>query len=818
MPKKPNDTMETQETQRSRLLLTHALKLINAPLVVEERLHLLAKIIADYLKVDDVGIFLKEQNENILVMRTSVGLDQTAVGNIRIPIGTGITGRVAETRKYIATRNINKDPRNFYSMLSEDEKYPAILSFPILSGDDLLGVVNIRSKEERDFSEREAEELNNFTAGIAGSIINAQTHERLEYKSRLLELSIKIAGSVTSTLDIDEILEDVAWEIGTGFNLKGVIIHLMDKDGSITKTGSFGLKKSFVRQYPLDIAQSCVMSGEPKIRRIESDDADHELAIGNGWNICLPLISRNRNLGVISLFGLDESSDDPEGLFLSIGVDVLLHIAGLAALAIDNATIHSRLRHLADEEKKKLDVIGLMYSRVSAVFDSISDGVVGVDEHGVIHDFNEVAGKMLGLSRDANRKKKIDELTSYKPPLSTLIADGKELTNRVVTFITPSDKFAALATMRSYADPSGEQRGSVISFRPMKETVKMLSRFSSQRPKYVFDDIIGHDTSLAETVKLAKIAAQSNSNILIVGDSGTGKELFSQAIHNASPVADGPFIPVNCAAIPSDLIESELFGYEEGAFTGARKGGYIGKFEQATGGTIFLDEIGDMPLDLQVKLLRVLQEKVIQRVGSEHIIPISTRVIAATNRDLKKAISEGKFREELYWRLNVITIEIPPLRDRKIDLKEFIEFFIAKFAQANGKDVKTIDQESLKRLMEYSWSGNVRELENAVEHAVLVVQSDTITWNDLPTSLRERYEDEKSARNAPGIIEQVRRERTESSVKLYREALLQAGGNVDAAARKLGMSRATLYRRLKKYGITGEVSKIRQNVKNDTAP
>ncbi|MCD6307524.1 MAG: GAF domain-containing protein, partial [Candidatus Latescibacteria bacterium] len=204
MPKKPNDASETRETQRSRLLLTHALKLINAPLVVEERLHLLAKIIADYLKVDDVGIFLREQNENVLVMRTSVGLDQTAVGNIRIPIGTGITGRVAETRKYIASRNINKDPRTFYSMLSEDEKYPAILSFPILSGNDLLGVVNIRSKEERDFSEREAEELNSFTAGIAGSIINAQTHERLEYKSRLLELSIKIAGSVTSTLDIDE--------------------------------------------------------------------------------------------------------------------------------------------------------------------------------------------------------------------------------------------------------------------------------------------------------------------------------------------------------------------------------------------------------------------------------------------------------------------------------------------------------------------------------------------------------------------------------------------------------------------------------------
>ncbi len=807
---------ETGDTQRSRLLLTHALKLINAPLVVEERLQLLAKIIADYLKVDDVVIFLKEEKEDVLVMRTSVGLGAMAVGNVKIPIGKGVTGLVAKNKEYIATRNINKDPRNFYSLLSEDEKYPSILSFPILHGDDLLGVVNIRSKEERDFTPQEAQELNNFTAGIAGSIINAQTHERLEYKSRLLELSITIAQAVTSTLDIDEILEDVAWEIGNGFSLNGVIIHLMDETGEIKKSGSYGLKKSFVNNYPLDVAKSCVITGEPKIRRLDTDEGSLQPHAPDTWNICLPLISRNRNLGVISLFGIDETSDDRGGLFRSIGVDVLLHIAGLAALAIENATIHSELKRLADEEKKKLDVIGLMYSRVSAVFDSISDGIIGVDEHGVIHDFNEVAGTMLGLARDTNWSKKIDDITSYKPSLSSIIAEGKELTNRVITFLTPKDKFAALVTMRSYKDSSGERRGSVVSFRPMEETVKMLSRFSSQRPKYTFEDIIGHDTSLAETVKLAKIAAQSKSNILIVGDSGTGKELFSQSIHNASDVVDGPFIPVNCAAIPNDLIESELFGYDEGAFTGARKGGYIGKFEQATGGTIFLDEIGDMPLDLQVKLLRVLQEKVIQRVGSEHIIPISTRVIAATNRDLKKAIAEGSFREELYWRLNVITIEIPPLRERRVDLPAFLDHFIDRFARANDKDVRGIDQESIRRLIDYTWSGNIRELENAVEHAVLVTQSETITWNDLPSNLRERYEEEHSTRSTGNVIDNAKRERAESSAKLYREALYQCGGDVDAAAHKLGISRATMYRRMKKYGITAEISKIRHDFKNDT--
>lgn len=350
----------------------------------------------------------------------------------------------------------------------------------------------------------------------------------------------------------------------------------------------------------------------------------------------------------------------------------------------------------------------------------------------------------------------------------------------------------------------------------MKDEVKMLSRFSSQRPRFTFEDIIGNTTSLAETVRLAKVAAQSNSNVLITGDSGTGKELFSQSVHNASNFAEGPFIPVNCAAIPKDLIESELFGYAEGAFTGARKGGYIGKFEQATGGTIFLDEIGDMPIDLQVKLLRVLQEKVIQRVGSGHLIPISTRVIAATNRDLNKMISEGEFREELYWRLNVITIAIPPLNDRKIDIPVFVKFFIKKYAETNSKEIKEIDSIALQHMIDYSWHGNVRELENSIEHAILISEGNLITWEDLPNTLRERYDEERKPGNSGTTIEKAKQEREDSSRKLYREALIQTQGDVEKAAANLGMSRATFYRRMKKYGIIDELPTLRRNIISET--
>lgn len=803
-------------SHRSRLLLTHALQLLNTALDVKERLKLLARIIADYLAVDDVAIFLREPGSDVLVLRESVGLDPIALNNIRVPIGKGITGTVAETRRYIATRNTLEDPRNLYSVYFQDENYPSMLSFPILAGDELIGVVNIRSRKEREFTEREAEELNNFTAGIAQTILNAQQYERLEYKAQLLELSVAIAGAITSSLDLEILLEDVAWEISRGFSIPGVVIHLMDEGGTVTKTSSHGLKPSFVKGLSLEGIRTCFESGEPRIRRMENvhpfGDASRDT-----WTISLPLTSRRETLGVLSLFGPEEPEGPAQELFLSAGVDVLLHIAGLTALAIENAAIHTEVKRLADVEKRKLDEIATMYSRISAIVDAITDGIVGMDAGGRISDFNQVAGKLLGLS-DADRGRTgIDDITSYKPPLSEALAAGRELANRVVSFAGKTGKFAALVTMRVFSDPGGARKGGVISFRPMEETVKMLSRFTSQRPRFTFEDIIGHDSTLKEEVRIARIAAQSSSNILIQGESGTGKELFSQSIHNDSPFADGPFIPVNCAAIPKDLIESELFGYAEGAFTGARKGGYIGKFEQATGGTIFLDEIGDMPLDTQVKLLRVLQDKVIQRVGAEHSIPINTRVLAATNRDLEAAIRDGTFREELYWRLNVVNITIPPLRDRRADIPVFIGRFIERFAKQTGKEVTGCEPGVLERLIGYSWGGNVRELENAIEHAVLITQHSRVGWEDLPATLRERINEDGRRMTAAetGSIEQARRERFASSKKLYSEAINQAGGDVEMAAQRLGMSRATLYRRLRKYGLTEDVSQIRQNIRRE---
>ena len=228
-----------------------------------------------------------------------------------------------------------------------------------------------------------------------------------------------------------------------------------------------------------------------------------------------------------------------------------------------------------------------------------------------------------------------------------------------------------------------------------------------------------------------------SSNILIEGETGTGKEVFAQAIHNASAFNEGPFLAVNCGAIPRDLIESELFGYVEGAFTGASKKGRLGKFELASGGTIFLDEIGELPKDVQVKLLRVLQEKSIVRVGADRTIPINCRLIAATNRSLMREVEEGRFRRDLLYRINVMKLEVPPLRERQGDISLLAERFMRTFAERNGKVVKQIAPDVLSRLLTYDWPGNVRELENALEHAIALVRDQTISLTDMPANVIE---------------------------------------------------------------------------------
>lgn len=319
--------------------------------------------------------------------------------------------------------------------------------------------------------------------------------------------------------------------------------------------------------------------------------------------------------------------------------------------------------------------------------------------------------------------------------------------------------------------------------------------------KYTFEQIIGTDGGLKDAAYLGKKAASSNLPVLIVGESGTGKELFAQAIHNASPRADRPFIPVNCASIPASLIESELFGYAEGTFTSAKKGGKLGLFEIANSGTIFLDEIGELSYELQAKLLRVLQENTLRRVGEAGERQIDVRVIAATNRDLHQLIEKKRFREDLYYRLNVLHLEILPLRKRKQDIPDIVDYILNKHAIHSEKEQSyELHESTLAIFQAYDWVGNVRELKNTIDFAVCMTDTNVILPEHLPSNFHSGtiY---KSNEQTSYLLKQAVEE-TERNVII--EVLKKHGSELDdkkKAAKVLGVSLATLYNKMKKYHI-----------------
>ncbi|MFQ5682146.1 MAG: sigma-54-dependent transcriptional regulator [Candidatus Binatia bacterium] len=318
------------------------------------------------------------------------------------------------------------------------------------------------------------------------------------------------------------------------------------------------------------------------------------------------------------------------------------------------------------------------------------------------------------------------------------------------------------------------------------------------RERHRIEGIIGDSDQMLEVISLARRIALSEVTVLIRGESGTGKELIAKAIHFGSSRASAPLVKVNCAALPETLLESELFGHEKGSFTGAvamRKG----RFELADGGSLFLDEIGDLPLHLQAKLLRVLQEREFERVGSSEPVRVNVRILAATHRDLEALLRSGQFREDLYYRLNVVTVVLPPLRERRQDLSPLIDHFLQVFTEKNGKTIRGFTHEAREALLRYDYPGNVRELENLIERAVVLTRDEVIGRSDLPLIVQEPQRDEKEGTSLPAAVEGAER-------RMIREALARSGGIQTRAAELLGISERGLRYKLKKYGLRGEDS------------
>ncbi|SHJ98825.1 PAS domain S-box-containing protein [Anaerobranca californiensis DSM 14826] len=463
-------------------------------------------------------------------------------------------------------------------------------------------------------------------------------------------------------------------------------------------------------------------------------------------------------------------------------------------------------------KEKKLDEIvidNMLISMMEKIFDPVPVPIILVGKDTKVIMINQIFADFLGYSKGQIIGKKVldvDRNSRFPYVFKSKKAE-----------IAWKHKFENGHTAIVHRIPVLDEKGEVLygfgmvlfqdveEFKDIIQKNKLLESELSfyktqlkeiQGAKYSWENIVGESEKILQAKYMAAKAAQSNSNVLLLGKSGTGKELFAHAIHNASNRSHYPFVKVNCAAIPQDLLESELFGYEEGAFTGAKKGGKVGKFELANGGSIFLDEIGDMPLKMQAKLLRVLQEKEVERIGSNSPKSIDVRVIAATNQNLEEMVAKGQFREDLYYRLNVMSIYIPSLQERKEDIEGLVYRLLEKLSNGMGKYVTKISPKALDYLKGHNWPGNVRELENVLERAINLTDSDTILPAHLPMYITQR-----AAKKVEGPIPSLKEIVEETEMEVIKRCLEFTKGNKQKAAKLLKISRSSLYDKIERYGL-----------------
>ncbi len=443
--------------------------------------------------------------------------------------------------------------------------------------------------------------------------------------------------------------------------------------------------------------------------------------------------------------------------------------------------------------------------RFKSIIDYAYEGIITIDQNGIIDNFNPQAEKVFHKSAYQVIGERINKIFPEKESIEVLQTDQK-IEGKIFKIGETS-----IAANIIPVEINNEIIRRIITFQEASEVQKVEQRI--RRGLYLkgniaesnFEDIIGQSPVIENLKEEAKKFAEVDSPVLIYGETGTGKELFAQSIHNYSKRKKQPFVAFNCAALPDNILESELFGYVEGAFTGARKGGKMGLFEQAHGGTIFLDEIGEISKNTQVRLLRVLQEQKIRRLGDDRVIPIDVRVITSTNKNLTKMVKEGKFREDLFYRINVLNIILPNLNQRKSDIPLLVDFFIKKYKYKFGKEIKGISEESINLLQDYDWPGNIRQLENVIERLVISVEGEYIQADlvrKILDSLKmdsKRIHEKKVIHNSTEdnlIVLSLDNNLKEIERMIIQRMMEKEKGNKTLVAKKLGIGRSTLWRKL----------------------
>jgi len=484
-----------------------------------------------------------------------------------------------------------------------------------------------------------------------------------------------------------------------------------------------------------------------------------------------------------------------------------------------------------------------LLSELKTILQTLPEGILLLRHDGIISQMNAPAGAMLGMIPSKVTGRRLRDVLPLPAVVTHALEAHQPLSDEELVLDTIHGRVTCLCTLKPLTDNHLEAHverrssttylqvsdaviadGFVMILRSIERVQKLVNRMIGTRARLTFANVVGESAVLKEALRFARLASNSISTVLLYGETGTGKEIFAQSIHNNSTRADGPFVAINCAAIPRELINTELFGYEGGAFTGADRQGRPGKFEQANGGTLFLDEIGDMPLDLQASLLRAIETRTIVRIGSHRVIPADVRILAATHKDLREETRRGNFRSDLYYRLNVLSIHVPALRERASDIPVLVQHFLQRQSRALERSF-TITPEALQVLQEYNWPGNVRELENMLERVTYLASLSSIGVDDLPIDIRQAHPSNESPQlqianassspeNDMPSIEPVTKSGSDnkvlktSSTNAEMQAILQAwhasNGRIAQAALLLGISRTTLWRKMVKYGLTEE--------------